>query len=155
MSEIALGVTGMTCTACARHVEQALKGVAGVHTVHVDYSKGVARIDSDSVLALDLLNAALPQQYRVGPLPVQGAHGEAVPHGSLPGRALGTFGGLRKRGSGAEQPLNIAVIGTGGAPMRRWPQRSPRPNEVQRLRSSNAAQLAALASTSAAYRRRS
>ena len=118
MSEIALGVTGMTCAACARHVEQALKGVAGVHTVHVDYSKGVASIDSDSVLALDNLNAVLPQQYRVGPLPVQGAHGEASSPGSLLlGRALGAFGGLRKRGPGAEQPLNIVVIGTGGAAM--------------------------------------
>ena len=117
MSETTLAVTGMTCPDCAPHVEKALKGVPGVRQVNVDYPKGVARIDSDSVLALDLLNAALPQQYRVGPLPVQGAQLEASPPGSLLGRALGAFGGLRKRGPGAEQPLKIGVIGTGGAAM--------------------------------------
>ena len=117
MSETTLAVTGMTCSDCAHHVEKALKGVAGVRRVHVEYPEGVATIDSESALALDGLNAALPKNYRVGPLPAQDARGDTTPPSSLLGRALGAFGGLRKRGPSAGQPLKIAVIGTGGAAM--------------------------------------
>ena len=60
MSESMLAVTGMTCADCARHVEAALRGVFGVRQVRVDYPHGIARIDSESPLTIDTLNAALP-----------------------------------------------------------------------------------------------
>jgi mercuric reductase len=117
MSEITLGVTGMTCTDCAHHVERALERVSGVRKVRVEYPKGVARIESDSALALDLLNAALPKNYRVKSLATKNARGEATPPGSLLGKVRGAFGGSRQARGGSETPLNIAVIGTGGGAM--------------------------------------
>jgi len=38
-------VKGMTCGGCARHVEKALRSVAGVSTVTVDVAKGTATIE--------------------------------------------------------------------------------------------------------------
>jgi len=115
MSETALAVTGMTCVDCARHVEQALRGVFGVRQVRVEYPQGIARIDSESPVAIDTLNAALPKSYRVKSLPAQDARGQATPPRSL--LALGALGGLHRAHAGSERPLDIAVIGTGGAAM--------------------------------------
>ena len=117
MSETTLAVTGMTCMDCARHVEQALRSVAGVRKVRVEYPKGVATIDSETPLAIDSLNAALPKNYRVRSLAAQEARREATPPSSLLGKALGVFGGARPARSGSERSLNIAVIGTGGGAM--------------------------------------
>jgi mercuric reductase len=107
MSESTLAVTGMTCADCARQVEQALRSVSGVRKVRVDYPKAVASIDTEFPLAIDALNAALPQSYRVASLAAEDAQGKAI-------RALGTS--HRKRAS-SEAPLNSAIIGTGGAAM--------------------------------------
>jgi len=60
-----LRVTGMTCDACARHVQHVLQDVPGVCAVQVDYPAGIARIESAGVPRLDVLNAVLPQRYRV------------------------------------------------------------------------------------------
>lgn len=38
-------VTGMTCGGCAKHVEKALRGVAGVVAVTVDLAKGTASVE--------------------------------------------------------------------------------------------------------------
>lgn len=38
-------VTGMTCGGCAKHVEKALRGVAGVAAVTVDVAKGTASVE--------------------------------------------------------------------------------------------------------------
>ena len=83
-----LAVTGLTCRDCAHHVEEALRRVAGVRKVGVEYPKGVATIDSETSIAIDSLNAALPKNYRVRPLPAQEAHREATPPSSLLGKAL-------------------------------------------------------------------
>lgn len=117
MSETLLAVTGMTCAGCAQHVEQALRGVAGLRTVRVEYPESIARIDSDSPLAIDVLNAALPKSYRVKSLPAEDARGKATPASSLLGKALGTLSGSRRARAGAETPLHVAVIGTGGGAM--------------------------------------
>lgn len=92
MIETDLAVTGMTCASCAQHVEKALTGVADLRSVRVEYPKGVARIESESPLAIDTLNAALPKSYQVK---------------LLPARAR----------DGVEAPLKIVVIGTGGGAM--------------------------------------
>ena len=117
MNEQTLAVTGMTCTNCARHVEQALRSISGVHTAHVDYPQGVATIQSDSPLAIDTLNAGLPRNYRVISPPAQEARGTVAPSRSLLGRAPGAFCDSRRAPGGAEAPLNIAIIGTGGGAM--------------------------------------
>ena len=38
-------VTGMTCGGCAKHVEKALRSVAGVSTVVVDVAQGTATVE--------------------------------------------------------------------------------------------------------------
>ncbi len=40
-----LRITGMTCGHCVKHVEDALRGVAGVSTVRVDLGAGEAQIE--------------------------------------------------------------------------------------------------------------
>lgn len=117
MNEAMLAVTGMTCASCAQNVEQAVRGVAGVRTVQVEYPKSVARIESESPLAIDTLNAALPKNYRVESLPAEDVRGKTTPPSSLLDKASGTFSGLRSARAGAEAPLNIVVIGTGGGAM--------------------------------------
>ena len=53
-----LGITGMTCDACARHVSQALLSVPGVETAEVSYPQRTARVSGAAALDLRLL--ALP-----------------------------------------------------------------------------------------------
>ncbi|MDR3683005.1 MAG: heavy metal-associated domain-containing protein [Geothrix sp.] len=38
-------VSGMTCGGCAKHVEKALRSVAGVTAVAMDVSKGTATVE--------------------------------------------------------------------------------------------------------------
>lgn len=117
MSETTLAITGMTCASCAQHVEQALGRVGGVRSVRVDYPSSVARIDSESALAIATLNAALPTNYRVKALRTEGAPGKTAPRSSLLGKAHEVISGSRRSRADAENPLCIAVIGTGGGAM--------------------------------------
>jgi mercuric reductase len=117
MSEVTLGVTGMTCSDCAHHVERALKSVPGVEKVKVAYPESIARIGSQEAIALETLNRALPKAYGLRPLPAESLHREPPKTGSALGKAQGAFGGLHEPGVGLERPLRIAVIGTGGAAM--------------------------------------
>ena len=117
MSETTWVVSGMTCADCAHHVQKALRRLPGVRQVEVEYPRRITRIESDSALTLDTLNAALPQNYRVQSLPAQETRGEATPPNSLLGKALGVLGGSRPARAGSERPLNIAIIGTGGGAM--------------------------------------
>jgi mercuric reductase len=114
MSETTLAVTGMTCTDCAHHVEKALLRLPGVRNVD---AKRVARVDSDAALTLDAMNAALPKNYRVKALRTKDARGAATPPSSLLSKVLGVLGGTRQAQPGAEAPLHIAVLGTGGGAM--------------------------------------
>jgi len=60
METITLSITGMTCGNCVKHVEKALKGVAGVTGVEVDLTTGAARVMGDfskgTAALLDVLN---------------------------------------------------------------------------------------------------
>ncbi len=47
MDTIELGVDGMTCGACVRHVEAALRPLDGVETVQVDLQAGRVRVAGD------------------------------------------------------------------------------------------------------------
>ena len=44
MSNRILHITGMTCNACASHVEEALLAVPGVHKAEVSYPEALARV---------------------------------------------------------------------------------------------------------------
>ncbi|HUY02936.1 MAG TPA: FAD-dependent oxidoreductase, partial [Rhodocyclaceae bacterium] len=108
LNEQTLRVTGMTCDACARHVQQALSSVSGVHTVQVDYPAATAQLQTDGVLAVDVLNAALPKSYRV-------QADASTPAANNPPAHTDSSSRRARDGSGAN--LHIAVIGTGGAAM--------------------------------------
>ena len=60
METINLSITGMTCGNCVKHVEKALKGVAGVTEVDVDLAAGAARVVGDfskgTAALIDVLN---------------------------------------------------------------------------------------------------
>ena len=117
MSEIALRVTGMTCADCAHHVEQALKSVPGVNKVKVAYPEAIARVEGASSISMASLNAALPRAYALKPLPAEGLKPEPTKPNSAVGKVLGALGGLLKPHAGSQAPLEIAIIGTGGAAM--------------------------------------
>ena len=108
LNEQTLQVTGMTCDACAGHVQQALSSVSGVHTVQVDYPAATARLQVDAALAMDVLNAALPPSYRVQ---AQASR----PAAERPRAPIDSASHPAQDGSGAG--LHVAVIGTGGAAM--------------------------------------
>jgi copper chaperone CopZ len=59
MANIKLRVTGMTCGHCQAHVEQALKGTAGVYSAIVDLQTGEAEIDfeDDAATTAQLITA--------------------------------------------------------------------------------------------------
>lgn len=57
--ETNLFVTGMTCGACVRHVEGALRGIAGVGTVEVSLQAGTARVQHDGTTPIAALLSAV------------------------------------------------------------------------------------------------
>lgn len=106
MKEMHLSVSGMTCDACAVHVEETLKSVAGLRVVKVAYPENTAHLRVGSAVTVEALNAALPGKYRVAALQQQGA---STPSPDTPAMAAAD----PDRGS----PLRLAVIGSGGAAM--------------------------------------
>lgn len=50
-TETLIAVSGMTCTSCVRHVEKALREIAGVEGVEVRFQEGKVRVTHDSVSA--------------------------------------------------------------------------------------------------------
>ncbi len=49
----------MTCDHCVRHVTDAISKVAGVSSVSVSLAEGIATIDSDLALDLQLVKTAV------------------------------------------------------------------------------------------------
>lgn len=64
-----LKVTGMTCDNCRRHVEDALKGVAGVASVKVDlmFHKADVAYDPAKTSVSELLSAVDAAGYKAEP----------------------------------------------------------------------------------------
>jgi len=46
-----LAITGMTCNGCVKHVDKALRGLAGVSAVEVDLAGGRAKVSHDEAQA--------------------------------------------------------------------------------------------------------
>ena len=59
MSQTQLTVSGMTCDHCVRHVTEAITKVAGVHSVNVKLSEGIAVIESVASLDLQVVKDAV------------------------------------------------------------------------------------------------
>ncbi len=108
MKEMHLSVSGMTCDACAAHVEDALKSVAGLHAVTVAYPENTAHIRAESTLTVESLNAALPSKYRVV-APQRQYLGTSAPVTNTPT--------MEAPGPDRGSSLRLAVIGSGGAAM--------------------------------------
>ncbi|MGE0072322.1 MAG: mercury(II) reductase [Thiomonas sp.] len=92
-----LDIGGMTCPACATHVQAALAALPGVQTAQVQYPEARARVQADSaVTAAALIAAVAGAGYTARPV----ADAGDAPSGSSPpaGRAL-----------------RVAVIGSGAA----------------------------------------
>ncbi|PPD02250.1 MAG: mercury(II) reductase [Methylocystis sp.] len=106
-----LQITGMACGSCASHVEKVLLKAPGVHEANVSYAEGTARVSGDGALDPAALSAA-----------VQAAGYQAV----VAKRARGVSVSERRSGKildrNAKQerwgaPLQVAIIGSGGAAM--------------------------------------
>ena len=111
MNTETLEITGMTCNACARRIERALRHVPGVHTADVSYPQGTALVTAASVLREDSLADAVAaagygatRRDAAGVARPRPKREFALPPG-LPGRAAD------------DQLLRVAVIGSGGAAM--------------------------------------
>lgn len=64
MTSTDLVISGMTCPMCTARVTQALRAVAGVQTVDVDWKTGIAHVKGDATmepLSDDLLVLALEE----------------------------------------------------------------------------------------------
>jgi mercuric reductase len=111
---IEMKVDGMTCDTCATHVTDALQKVPGVHSAKVYYASGTALLATEPGTSPDALVAA------VAGLGYHATLADAPPataRGGLPEKTREALGVLRQPGADSEPPLNIAVIGTGGAAM--------------------------------------
>ncbi len=59
MVQTQLTVSGMTCDHCVRHVTDVIAKVAGVHSVNVKLTEGIAIIESDSSLDIQVVRDAV------------------------------------------------------------------------------------------------
>lgn len=111
----ALQVDGMTCSSCARHIEETLAKVPGVEDVRVSYPGNSVRITGAETLdARALIRAVREAGYGAA---LQGQV-ELTRTGvtDLLDRTPGRIDKGTKKDS-AENPLRIAIIGSGGAAM--------------------------------------
>ena len=59
MTQTQLIVSGMTCDHCVRHVTEAITKVTGVQSVNVKLAEGIAVIESDASLDLQVVKDAV------------------------------------------------------------------------------------------------
>ncbi|WP_281404862.1 mercury(II) reductase [Methylocystis sp. B8] len=106
-----LQIVGMTCGSCAGHVEKALLKAPGVDEVTVSYAEGTARVSGGATLDPAALSAAVQAAgyQAVVAKRARAATPPEGPSGKLPGR------GAKPERRGA--PLQVAIIGSGGAAM--------------------------------------
>ena len=108
-----LKITGMTCDSCATNVKDALEKMPGVQSALVSYSKGTAQLATLPGTSPDALIAA------VAGLGYKATLADAPPTYNRTGlldKVRGWMGTADKR-SDDEHPLQVAVIGSGGAAM--------------------------------------
>ena len=75
VTERRYAVRGMTCGACARHVQAALEQQSGVRAAHVDFASGVANVELDEpapsfeAMHHAVANAGYTLDYQAGHAP--------------------------------------------------------------------------------------
>src|SRR5690606_17374097 len=107
-----LEIEGMVCASCARHVEQALEGVAGVREARVNYPSGTGTVAAQAAVAeRDLVAAVERAGYRAR---VRSGAGGTL--SALVAQGCGCCGG-GESGDGDAGGFDLLVIGTGGAGM--------------------------------------
>ena len=62
MGSVQLSVTGMTCGNCVKHVDHAIRAIAGVEDVQVDLASGKVSIQGAFPEGLELIIAALSEE---------------------------------------------------------------------------------------------
>ena len=108
-----LKITGMTCDSCAAHVKEALEKVPGVQSALVSYPKGTAQLAIVPGTSPDALTAAvagLGYKATLADAPL------ADNRVGLLDKVRGWMAAADKH-SGNEPPVQVAVIGSGGAAM--------------------------------------
>jgi len=108
-----LKITGMTCDSCAAHVKEALEKVAGVQSALVSYPTGTAQLAIEPGTSPQALTAA------VAGLGYKATFADAPTADNRSGlldKVRGWMGAADQR-SGDERPLQVAIIGSGGAAM--------------------------------------
>jgi mercuric reductase len=110
-NSVVLQIAGMTCGGCASHVEKALLKAHGVHEVNVSYAEGTARVSGDEVLDPAALSAAV-QAAGYQAVVAKRARAAAPPEGRS-GKNLDKEAKPERRSA----PLQVAIIGSGGAAM--------------------------------------
>lgn len=90
---VELQIAGMTCAACAQHVEQALTD-AGARDVRVDWQLGRATVDADGVANAELVRALDDTSYRVQRI-IEAERDDAI--------------------DAARYDYDLAIVGSGGA----------------------------------------
>ncbi len=105
-----LQIEGMTCASCAEHVRSALQKVPGVRSVSVSYPDRLAKLTLDEGTSPAALTTAVAAAgYRA-------LHADTSAPAGLLDKARQWFGSAARPGSDS-QPLQVAVIGSGGAAM--------------------------------------
>ena len=112
METLRFSVSGMTCAACAAHVERALSAVPGVRRVRVAYADATAELAVDAPLTLETLNRALPPAYALAATAAN-AGANAAPGAARPERTPASS----RPHETTDPPLHVVVIGSGGAAM--------------------------------------
>ncbi len=110
-NSVILQIAGMTCGGCASHVEKALLKAPGVHEAKVSYAEGTARVSGDEALDPAALSAAVQAAgYQAA---IAKRAGAATPPEGRSGKIIDRE--AMREGRGA--PLQVAIIGSGGAAM--------------------------------------
>ncbi|MDA8254283.1 MAG: mercury(II) reductase [Betaproteobacteria bacterium] len=108
-----LKITGMTCDSCAVHVKDVLEKVPGVQSALVSYPKAMAQLVTLPGTSPDALTTAVAGLGYKATL----ANTSSTDNGAgLLDKVHGWMGAADKR-SGSDRPLQVAVIGSGGAAM--------------------------------------
>ena len=108
-----LKIIGMTCDSCAAHVKETLEKVPGVQTALVSYPTGTAQLAIEPGTSPDALTAAvvgLGYKALLADVPTTDNHAGRLD------KVRGWMGAADKYSS-SEHPLQVAVIGSGGAAM--------------------------------------
>jgi mercuric reductase len=108
-----LKITGMTCDSCAAHVKEALEKVPGVQSALVSYPKGTAQLTILPGTSPDALTAAVAGLGYKAMLADAATGGQ--PHRTA--RHGARLDGAADKRSDNERPLQVAIIGSGGAAM--------------------------------------